>query len=46
MKFKNASTKPIKIDFVDGAWLTLESLSHEIDGAWLTLESLSHEIRS
>ena len=28
--FKNVSTKPIRIDFVDEAWLTLESLSHEI----------------
>ena len=26
MKFKNASTKLIKIDLVDGAWLTHESL--------------------
>ena len=30
IKFKNASTKPILIDFIDEAWLTLESLSHEI----------------
>ena len=27
---KSASTKPIRIDFIDEAWLTLVSLSHEI----------------
>ena len=32
--FKNASTKPIRIDFVDEAWLTLVSLSHEIRTAY------------
>ncbi len=30
MKFKIASTKPIRVDFVDEAWLTPESCSHEI----------------
>ena len=30
MKFKIASTKPIRIDFVDEAWLTPVSCSHEV----------------